>query len=154
MLLLRVVREQSRSSRSPFECTEVSCYCRHSVYLFMWICVCTVSIHVPYGGVHAFASNFITHRNPQIVEGSFARCRRLRVALLQMYRFANRRSDWSMGWVSVVKLFKSSSPLQTETVAVFWNVIGHRPRATADHCGQPYEDKLDHRLLFRQVDHS
>lgn len=132
MLLFRVLREKTRSSRSPFECAEVSFHC--SICVFMWISVCTVSVHVPFDGFHAFTSNFITHRNPQIVEGGFARCRRLHVALLQIYRFANRRSDRSMGWVSVVKLFKSSSPLQTETAAVlaFETLLatGQGPRQT------------------------
>lgn len=124
-----------RSSRSPFEWAEVSFHCRLSVCVFMWISVCTVSVHVPFGGVHAFASNFITPRNPQIVEGGFARCRRLHIALLQIYRFANRRSDGSMAWVSVVKLFKWSSPLQTETAAVLtfetFLATGQGPRQTA-----------------------
>lgn len=55
-----------------------------------------------------------------------------------------------------MKLFKSSSPLQTETAAVLTVeallATGQGPRA--DHCGQPHEDYLDHRLLFRQIDHS
>lgn len=83
---------------------DLSVYCIRTCTLWRCPCFCIKFHH--------------THTNPQIVEAGFARCRRLCIAFLQIYRFANRRSDGSMGWVFVVKLFKSSSPLQTETAAV------------------------------------
>lgn len=113
-------------------------HCRCSACVFMWIFVCTVSVYLPSGSVLAFAWNFITpsaHRTPLIVESGCAHCGRLCAAFLQICGFANRRSDGSMGWVSVVKLFKSSSPLQTETAPVlaFETLLttGRGPRQTS-----------------------
>lgn len=49
------------------------------------------------------------------------------VVSVQGYRFANKRSNVSMGWVSVVGLFKSFSPLQTEAA-----VAASEPLLTTD----------------------
>lgn len=104
MQLLLDLREQMMSSwpfLSCFECTKISFHWRQRVC----VCVCFLWVYflylcVPSGSVQGFAWNFITpssHTNTQPLSYALTPVLSQSAARFQGYRFANRRSNVSMG---------------------------------------------------------
>lgn len=80
--------------------------------VFLWICVCPLAPWFCMKFHHTVYTHTHTHTIPfrhTLCSSSLAEWSRLPCPF-QGYRFANKRSNVSMGCVSVVGLFKSSSP--------------------------------------------